>query len=73
MSNLHPGTLVKIRAYGNTVLTRRCAGVQGDTVRICNEAEYEAALREQREPVCIGFPIADVVNVVSEDQKENDQ
>lgn len=71
MSNLHSGSLVKIRAYGNAVLTRRCAGVQGDTVLICNEAEYESALRERREPVCIGFPIADVVDVMSDGETEN--
>lgn len=71
MSNLQSGSLVKVRAYGDTVLTRRCAGVQGDTVLICNEAEYASALQEKRQPVCIGFPIADVVDVVSGDEAEN--
>ena len=70
MSNLQSGTLVEVRAYGDAVLTRRCAGVQGETVLICNEAEYEAAMREQRKPVCIGFPLADVIGVESESEAE---
>lgn len=73
MSNLHSGNLVKVRAYGDAVLTRRCAGVQGETVLICNEAEYEAALREQREPTCVGFPISDVIDVLPEDQRQDEQ
>lgn len=72
MSILQSGNLVKVRAYGDTVLTRRCAGVEGSTVLICNETEYKAALEEKRQPVCIGFPITDVVEFQAEGETESD-
>jgi hypothetical protein len=72
MFDLKPGNVIRLRAYGNSVLTRRCAGVQGETVLVCNDAEYETALREKRDPICIGFPVTDVITSEIENENESE-
>jgi hypothetical protein len=52
---------VKIRAYKNLVVVRRLLEVRGQTAVISTDEECEAAAREKREPICIGFPLADVI------------
>lgn len=58
---MNPGDIVRVRAYGGQVLTRRVVGMKGQTVMICREDEYQAAQREGREPMCAGFPKENVV------------
>lgn len=62
--NLQKGDVVKVRALGERVLTRRLVEVRGDTALICNDQEYQKALSEKRQPTCIGFPVAEVIEVV---------
>jgi len=61
---LQNGDLVKVRAYRNQVQVRRLVEVQGRTAIITTDEECKAAAREKRKPVCIGFPLADVIGVV---------
>jgi hypothetical protein len=58
------GDMVKVRTYGGEVAVRRVIEVQGQSVIVSTNEEYETAKGEQREPVCIGFPLADVIEVV---------
>jgi hypothetical protein len=55
------GRLIQLRAWGNRLIFRRFVGEQNGTVLICSDHEYKSALREKREPLCVGFPLADVV------------
>lgn len=58
------GDLIRVRAYGGQTVIRRVVDVREQAVLVSTNEEYEAAAREQREPICIGFPLADVVEVV---------
>ena len=58
---LQPGAIVKVRAFGGQELVRRLVGLNGQTALICSDQEYEAAQRENREPVCVGFPLSDIL------------
>lgn len=64
--NVQNGDLVKVRAYGGEIQVRRLVEVQGKTAIITTDAEREAAAREKREPIRIGLPLADVIEVVEE-------
>jgi len=55
------GQIVTAKAYGGEVIKRRVVTDNGRTVVICTEAEYQAAMREKREPEGVGFPRKDVV------------
>lgn len=43
------------------IITRTVAGIYGDVVAVCTEAEYQRAQTEGRAPLAIGFKLADVV------------
>jgi len=62
-TQLKPGDLVRLRAFGGKEIVRRVAGQYGDVVRVCSEEEYNVAIQEGREPECVGFPIKDVIRV----------
>jgi hypothetical protein len=64
--NLQKGDVVKVRALGERILTRRLVEVRGHTALICNNEEYQKALKEKRQPTCIGFPLEAIVEVVEE-------
>ncbi len=65
---MKPGQMVKLRAYGNEVITRRLIRLNKDIVVVCRSEEYEAALREKREPVSVGFHMKDVVLPIKNEQ-----
>jgi hypothetical protein len=60
------GQIVTAKAYGGEVLTRRVVTDRGRTVVICAEVEYQAAIREKREPEGVGFPRADIAVISKE-------
>jgi hypothetical protein len=62
--NIQSGDLVRVRAYGGEVQVRRLVEVQGKTAIITTDEEREAAARENREPIRIGLPLSDVIEVV---------
>lgn len=65
--DVESGNLVKVRVYGGEVVTRRVVAVSDERVLICREDEYEAAQREGREPVSVGFRKGDIVSVESQE------
>jgi hypothetical protein len=58
---MRDGDLVRVKAYGGEELVRRLVEVRGDVVLICRDEEYEAARREGRHPVCVGFHKEDII------------
>jgi hypothetical protein len=67
--DIQRGALIKVRAYGGKELTVSCEAVQGRTVVVTTEQERESAAKEQREPICLGFPLADVIEVVKREKR----
>lgn len=61
---LQNGEMIRVRAYGGEVLNRRLIEVREQMAVVTTDEEYKAAAREKREPICIGFPLADVIAVV---------
>lgn len=55
------GQMIKLRAYGGKELLRRVIRVNKDILIVCSPEEYEAALLEKREPLCVGFHLRDVI------------
>lgn len=49
------GSLVRVRAFGGEVLERRVVADGGAVVFISTDRELEAARREGREPLAVGF------------------
>ena len=68
--NLQKGDIVKVRALGERILTRRLVEVRGHTALICNDEEYQSAIKEKRQPTCIGFPVEAIIEVVKENPVE---
>jgi hypothetical protein len=58
---MNEGSTVKLRAYGGEIIERRIVAVRGNTVAVCKDEEYQAAQREGREPLSVGFPLSAVV------------
>ena len=58
---MEKGQVVRVMGYGGKELQRRLIRETESTVIICTEEEYEAALREGREPRGVGFPKASLV------------
>ncbi len=55
------GQDVTLMGYGGKEITRRLIKVNKDTVIVCQEDEYQKALKERREPVSVGFSIKYVI------------
>lgn len=55
------GDLIQLKTYGGQVVERRVVDVRERSVIVTTKKEYETAAREKREPICIGFPLSDVV------------
>jgi len=63
MMTIEPGGVIRLRAYGDQEIERRVVAVNDEVVLVCRDEEYREALREGREPVCVGFPKKDVLSV----------
>ncbi|MCH7654360.1 MAG: hypothetical protein IIC95_00020 [Chloroflexi bacterium] len=61
---MQTGDQVALRAYGGETLVRRVVAVGERTVLVCSEEEYLQAKAEMREPVSVGFPMTEVIDVV---------
>ena len=59
---MRQGDLVRLMGYNRQELVRRLVAVNGDILLICREEEYEAARRQQRDPVCVGFRRQDLIS-----------
>jgi hypothetical protein len=62
---MESGQIVKLRVYdgeASLVIVHKT-----DThVNVCTPEEYEAAKRENREPVLVGFPLTDIIEETKE-------
>jgi hypothetical protein len=54
------GELVRVRVFGGETIDRRVVADKGNYVVVCNEEEYSASIKENREPDGIGFPKEEV-------------
>jgi len=54
------GQQVEVKEYGGNMLIRRVIADLGQTIVVCTEGEFLAALREKRPPDGIGFPRSSV-------------
>jgi hypothetical protein len=59
---LKRGSLIKVRAFGGKEIVRRFLAKRNGTILICSEEEYQSARLQKREPMCVGFPVADVID-----------
>jgi hypothetical protein len=59
--DLQKGSFIKLRAFGGKQIVRRFVRKHKGAVLICSNEEYRQASREHREPLCVGFPIDDVI------------
>ncbi len=50
-----PGTHVRLEADGGEQIQRRLVRVDGDVLEVCRDEEWEAAEREGRSPITVGF------------------
>lgn len=50
-----PGVSVEVEAAGGELITRRVVALERGRVFVCTDQEYEAASKDGREPVCVGF------------------
>lgn len=55
------GDLIKLRGYKGKSIVRRFLGVRNETVLICSDGEFQAACREKRKPIAVGFRLHDVI------------
>jgi len=62
--DIQNGDLVKVRAYGGQIQIRRLLEVRGQTAIISTDEECQTAKREGREPIKIGIPLDDVIEIV---------
>ena len=46
---------VTLLSHNDVVITRVLVSVENDMLFVCKREEFDAARRENREPVCIGF------------------
>lgn len=67
------GDLIRVKTYGGKVEARRVVDVRERLVIVTTKEEYETAAREQRKPVCIGFPLVDVIEVIGQKQAKEKQ
>jgi hypothetical protein len=62
------GDIVTVNAFGCKALLRRFVGLTTSVVLVCKEDEYLRAGAEKRQPVCVGFPLSDIIAVPTEAQ-----
>jgi hypothetical protein len=59
------GANVSVEAYGGEILNRVLVAVENSVLYVCKRDEFEAAMRDHRDPVCIGFHVEDLVSTPS--------
>ena len=60
---IQPGDTVIIKTYPKEMLTRRVAAVQPSILLLTTDLKWQDSRSEKRDPICIGFPIEDVIRV----------
>jgi hypothetical protein len=65
------GQNVQVIEFGGRKSVRRVVADHGQSVEVCNEGEWNAANRERRDPVGIGFPREYVLVEIDAEVREN--
>lgn len=55
------GEEVTVNQYGDRTIRRILVSVEKRVLFVCKREEFDTALRENREPICVGFQIEDLV------------
>jgi hypothetical protein len=58
---MKPGDAIQVVDYMGDRLTRRVVALENERVFVCTEEELQQAKLENREPLCVGFPIEDAI------------
>jgi len=62
---MKPGQLVRLKVYGGEAVVM-IVDANDLHVAVCKREEFEAAQREGRRPTSVGFPINDIIGLVSD-------
>ncbi len=57
---MQPGDRVMVKVFGGRTVNRIVVQPLGNTVVICRPDEWREAVRENRQPNGVGFPLSDV-------------
>jgi hypothetical protein len=55
------GDSIQVIDFRGDKLTRRVVALENEKVFVCTEEELQQAKLENREPLCVGFPIEDAI------------
>lgn len=55
------GQVVKLIADGGQMISRAVVAVENGVIFVCKKEEFDAAIEEMREPMCIGFRLEYVI------------
>ena len=61
--DIQPGDTVIIKTYPKEKLTRRVVAVRPPILLLTTDQEWQDFQSKKRDPICIGFPIEDVIRV----------
>jgi len=62
---IQPGSTVLVRAYPNQELRRRVVALESRVVLLTTDIEWRTSQAQQRDPVCLGFPIEDIIEITT--------
>jgi hypothetical protein len=58
------GQMVKLKVYGGGEAVLMLVQKNDTHINVCKREELEAAKRERRQPLLVGFPITDVIEIL---------
>lgn len=68
---LERGLMVRARTFGGALRTLRVwQDLENGGILLCSEESYREAVAEQWEPLYVGYPLADVVEVLPAPREE---
>jgi hypothetical protein len=62
---MRPGEKVEVTVYGGAKVIRTLVQVNDNKAFICKTDEWTKARAENREPICVGFPLEDVKKLIA--------
>jgi len=57
---MRPGDIIEAETFDHKFINCRLVEVRGKTAHVCGEQEWQKATSEEREPVCLGWPLTHV-------------
>jgi len=59
------GQQVRLIEYGDRIIDRVLVAVENQYIYVCKREEFEAAIQQNRQPICIGFRPEDLVEALN--------